>query len=45
MAEAEYKSEGKLTKDIDGLVQERYNSSANALELGLSCTTHQYAGV
>ena len=26
------------TGDIDGLVQERRNSSANALELRLSCT-------
>ena len=28
--------------DIDGLVQERCNSIANALELHLSCITHRY---
>ena len=28
--------------DIDGLVQERHNSIANALELRLSCTNHRY---
>ena len=27
---------------IDGLVQKRRNSIANALELRLSCTTHRY---
>ena len=28
----------KLPKQIDGLVQERHNSSALAMELRLSCT-------
>ena len=28
---------------IDGLVQERHNSSASAMELRLSCITHRYA--
>ena len=29
------------TDHIDGWVQERCNSIANAMELSLSCTTHQ----
>ena len=31
-----------LTIYIDGLMQERHNSIANALELRLSCSNHQY---
>ena len=30
---------------IDGLVQEKRNSIADALELLLSCTKHQYMGL
>ena len=30
---------------IELLTQERHNSSANALELRLSCTAHRYKGI
>ena len=33
----------KILYHIDGFVQERRNSIANALELRLPCTTHRYS--
>ena len=42
LSQPELKEWYKYQVHIDGLVQERCNSIANALELRLSCTNHQY---